>query len=226
MKKRFIMSKNDGSEKVCMVQEGAPIEASVSCEEEANGEELSVIYTVNNHLYFYRGITDESAALFNKTLNEMYFDLITAMVSSGLSGPTIEVHIKSSGGDATAAFAMVKKIKELQNGFGVIPVPVKVNTHIEGEACSAASLIGCVGSYRTISEYSVAMIHNGSGGYVGKPEEIEDYMTNYKVLIGNMRKIYKANSKLTDEILDAKLKNDLYFDAETCLRYGLVDEIV
>lgn len=194
------------------------------CEEPKN--ELEIIYTINNHLYFYRDINRESAALFCKTLTEMYFDIITAMISSGLTTPTIEIHIKSSGGELTSALAMVNKMEEIKRGFGVVPIPMKIITHVEGEACSAGTLLSVVGSERTITEYSVMLIHDVLGGMQGKIGEVKNYVKNIELLSGIMKTIYIKHSKLTAEQLEDIVDKDIYFDATNCLELGLVDRIV
>lgn len=227
MKKITMSRKKEKKEDECKVESSTTDMMDVMNDNSKDSQnELEIIYTINNHLYFYRDITEESSALFNKTLTEMYFDIVSVMISSGMTNPVIEIHIKSSGGELTAAMAMVKKIKELKSGFGVIPIPIKIITHIEGEACSAATLLAIVGSERTISEYSVMLIHDVLGGMLGKKEDIKDYVKNIELLSNLMKKIYIENSKLTLEDLDSILTKDIYFDAQTCLEYGLVDRIV
>ena len=199
---------------------------TMNCEEEAAAGQPESIYQVNNHIYFYKEITAESAALFNKLLTEMYYDLVGSMLSTGLTNPIVEIHINSPGGTLAGGLSMVRKINEIKKGFGTVKVPIKVNSHIEGESCSAATLVYCVGSYRTMPEYSYMLIHDVISGVAGPRGEIVDHVKNLELFNKIIKEIYKANSKLTDEILDDVMKNDLYFDAATCLKYGLVDEII
>ncbi len=220
------MSKKDEVKSMILnLEESTPVSAEMSCSDE-NKVELDVLYTVNNHLYFYKEINPESAALFNKTLSEMYSDLISAMLSSGLSNPIIEIHLNSPGGEASACFAMVSKLKDIKRGYGIIPIPMKVITHVEGESCSAASILSVVGSERTMSEYSVMLIHEVLGGFMGKKEDLKNYAQNLDLLSGNMKNIYLENSKLTMEEVEELVKDDLLFDAKTCLKFGLIDRII
>ena len=41
-----------------------------------------------------------------------------------------------------------------------------------------------------------------------------------------IKEIYEKHTKIPKNKLDDILKHDLWWDAETCLQYGLVDEII
>ena len=41
-----------------------------------------------------------------------------------------------------------------------------------------------------------------------------------------IKNIYLEHTKMGEEKIDDLLKHDLWLDAETCLEYGLVDEIL
>jgi len=46
------------------------------------------------------------------------------------------------------------------------------------------------------------------------------------MLMATIKKIYTDNCKIPKKKLKDFLKHDLWFDAQTCLEYGLVDEII
>ena len=194
----------------------------------ANTKNLNVIYSLNNHLYYYRDIDQEGAALFCKTITEMYFNLVASMTATGLTEPVIEIHINSEGGEAASAFAMASKIEEIKKGIkiGPIQVPMKVITHIEGESCSGGTIMSVTGNYRTISEYSYMLIHYASSGFIGKTDDMKEHIKNIDLLNGIMKKIYKKYSKIPEDKLDEIMKQDVYLSPEECLAYGLVDEII
>lgn len=225
------MGKNDKYKKRIVIEkEGAEL-----YDDEADDEALSavisprnlnVIYSLNNHLYYYKDIDNEGAALFCKTITEMYYTTISNILITGLSNPVIEIHINSEGGEAASAFAMASKIEEIKRGFGPVPIPMKVITHVEGETCSGGSIMSVVGNERTISRYSYMLIHKATSGFIGKNEEMKDHLQNIDLLDNIMKKIYKENSKLTDEIIDEVMGKDIYLSPEKCLEYGLVDRII
>jgi ATP-dependent protease ClpP protease subunit len=41
-----------------------------------------------------------------------------------------------------------------------------------------------------------------------------------------IKKIYSENTKIPKEELDKILKHDIWWEAEKCLEYGLIDEII
>ena len=41
-----------------------------------------------------------------------------------------------------------------------------------------------------------------------------------------IKQIYREHTKIPTKKLNEVLKHDLWWDAETCLKYGLVDEII
>jgi ATP-dependent protease ClpP protease subunit len=60
----------------------------------------------------------------------------------------------------------------------------------------------------------------------GKYHEFIDEMKNLDRLMLMIKNIYNEFTKVPSEKLDEVLKHDLWFDAETCLKYGMVDEIL
>ena len=51
-------------------------------------------------------------------------------------------------------------------------------------------------------------------------------MENSKVFMERIRAIHKDYTEVPEEKLNEILKHDLWWDAEQCLEYKLVDEIV
>ena len=70
------------------------------------------------------------------------------------------------------------------------------------------------------------LIHQISSGMWGKYEELKDDMENAESLMEAIREIYVNHTKIPKKTLNQLLKRDLWFDADTCLKYGLVDEII
>lgn len=193
----------------------------------ASTKDLNVIYTLNNHLYYYRSIDSEGAALFCKTLTELYYNIVSSMLVSGLTKPTIEIHINSPGGSPSDAFAMVAKIEEVKKGIGAVKVPMEVITIVEGECCSGGSVVSVAGSRRKISEYAYMLSHKLSCfGLSGKTDDLKQEMENIELVNNTMKKIYKKYSKLDDPFLEELMSKDIYLSPEKCLEYGFVDEII
>ena len=60
----------------------------------------------------------------------------------------------------------------------------------------------------------------------GRDEELKDDMKNCDILMEKIKKIYSEHTKIPKRKLNQILKRDLWFDAEACLKYGVVDEII
>ena len=51
-------------------------------------------------------------------------------------------------------------------------------------------------------------------------------MENVDNMMKTIRNVYLEYTKIPKKKLDEILEHDLWLDAETCLKYGLVDEII
>ena len=60
----------------------------------------------------------------------------------------------------------------------------------------------------------------------GKYEEFKDEIQNLDRLMGMIKEIYGEFTKVPEDKIEEILKHDLWFDAQTCLDYSLVDEII
>ena len=70
------------------------------------------------------------------------------------------------------------------------------------------------------------LIHQLSGTDSGKFNELQDQMSNMSILMSILTNVYLNYTKIDKETLSQLLKKDLWLDSETCLNYGLVDEIL
>ena len=129
----------------------------------------------------------------------------------------IYLHINSGGGDVFAVLSIINLIETNK---------ININTIIEGQACSAATILAMVGYTRQITQNSYMLIHNISSGFWGKMHEFEDEMKNLTLLTKDIKKLYKKYTNITTKQLEQLLKKDLLLDAKTCMDYGLIDEIV
>lgn len=170
-----------------------------------------------NTIYFYSEVDPESVMRLNKELREMDKQHQRIAVDLDLKEPPpINIHIHSTGGELFSGFAGCDAILNC-----VSPV----HTRIEGCAASAATLISLAGDHRSIGPNSFILIHQLSSGFWGKHDEWEDELTNLDNLMEQVKAIYLEHTKISYDELVKILKKDLWFDAETALSYGLVDEI-
>ena len=170
-----------------------------------------------NKIYYYAGVNRDSAVELNKKIGELESNALTLSNNLGILPPSIKLFINSGGGSITAGISSMDTILRCK---------VPVHTYVDGFAASAATFISVVGEKRFISRNSYMLIHQLSGNFWGKYSEFEDEKQNLDLMMKTIKNVYKKYTKLPMKKLDEILKHDLMWDAETCLEYGLVDEIV
>ena len=200
MSKKFRLSK-----KVVLAED--------SGDEEEEEDNLKVI---DNHIYFYNDVTVKTMTDLTIEIKKLTKKLLAFNIAYD-TDVEIFLHINSGGGDVFGVLSIINLI--INNKVNIVTV-------IEGQACSAATILSMIGSRRQITENSYMLIHNLSSGFWGKMHEMEDEMKNLTLLTKDIKKMYKTYTKITTTQLESLLKKDLLLDAKTCLRYGLVDEIV
>ena len=143
--------------------------------------------------------------------------VLTNAILLGGEPSNIYLHVNSFGGSLFAGLAAVDYIKRCK---------IPVHTIIDGCAASAATLLTVVGVHRQIHRHSFMLIHQLTAGMWGKYEELKEEMKNNELLMKTIKNIYIEHTKIPKRQLNKILKHDLWWDAETCLKYGLVDEIL
>ncbi len=186
--------------------------------DEPGGGELGILQqTQTNEIYLYGPITQRSCYELKNMLKEMDYKMSTLTLQYQIDPPPIRLHIQSQGGSLYHTLYIMDLIQGLN---------APVYTYVDGFAASAATLISVVGQKRFMTNHSLMLIHQLSGADSGKFNELQDQMNNMKVLMNIIENIYLTHTKIQNNTLQYLLQKDLWLDAETCLHYGLVDEIV
>jgi ATP-dependent Clp endopeptidase proteolytic subunit ClpP len=180
-------------------------------------EESSDLESVDNSVFFYTGVSKKSILNLNKKIKKLSNNLIYNSTCLGTQLPDINLHINSPGGSLLDCFASVDTIRRNK---------VPVHSIVEGSAASAATMISVVSQKRSITKHSFMLIHQLSSGLWGKFEDLKDDMQNNQMFMDIIYKIYEEHTKIPKNTLKEILKRDIYFDAKTCLKYGLVDKII
>ena len=159
----------------------------------------------------------ESAAELNKKIGELQVRSFTMANNLDVEPYPIHLHINSGGGSLISGIASMDTILRCK---------VPVYTYVDGFAASAATFLSVVGSKRYISRHSYMLIHQLSSNFWGKYSEFQDAKQNLDLMMDTIKNVYKKYTKVPVKKLNEILKHDLMWDAETCLKYGLVDEII
>ena len=170
-----------------------------------------------NKIYYYANVNRDSAVELNKKVGELESKCLTLGHNLDIDFPTIKVLINSGGGSITAGISSMDTILRCK---------VPVHTYVDGFAASAATFLSVVGEKRYMSRNSYMLIHQLSSNFWGKYSEFEDEKQNLDLMMKTIKDVYKKYTKLPMKKLDEILKHDLMWDANTCLKYGLVDEII
>lgn len=213
-------------------------EAKDTCGNEGQFLDLSDInsepknYLVRNHFYFNDEINSDTARALIINLHELALSIVDESLKVGSIPCPIELHINSPGGSLTDALQIIQVIKDIQSGkackIGGTWVPVKINTYIEGEADSAASLIAAVGSYRTCSKYAMSLIHpmRSLDATFKTVEERDVAIENDRKWNEIYKNVYLEHSRITKEQLDTMFKSETYYTPQQLLEFGLIEEII
>jgi len=172
---------------------------------------------VDNHIYFYSHIGTSEVLQLNRRLRELNNELLRSAGLQDREPASIFLHINSFGGSIFDGLAAMDTIL----GCGV-----PVVTIIDGACASAATFLSVVGARRLIPRHGFMLIHQLSAMTWGKYRELQDDNINFNKLMDTIKSIYAEYTKIPEEKLMEILEHDLWFDANKCLEYGLIDEIV
>ena len=175
------------------------------------------IQVTNNNIFFYSPINIESCFNLKTILIGLDKELQEFKIRYDIEPPPINLHIQSGGGELMPTLYIIDLIKSLKT---------PLHSYVDGYAASAATLISVVADKRYMTNNSLILIHQLSGGQNGKMAEMEDEMTNLNTLMTKIRQVYLENTKLNDITLNRLLLKDIWLTSDICLKYNIVDEII
>ena len=178
----------------------------------------NIVKANGNHIYLYSEIDRKTAYDVNHQIKSISNDLKTIknLMTIPNNETQIYLHINSYGGSVFDALSIIDTIQNCN---------VPVYSIIEGCAASAATLISVVCNKRYITKNSYMLIHELRSGIWGKYSEIEEEYENLTSLMDTLFSIYQENTNIKNQkTLKNLLKKDSWWNAEICLKKGLVDE--
>ena len=127
---------------------------------------------------------------------------------------TIDVYIKSPGGYVTAG----------QDIYSMLRNDKRTRIHIDGMACSAASIIAMSGQ-SDISPVGMLMIHNVQGGADGDYHDLEKMADILQTMNGALAQAYEEKTGMShDEVLKL-MDEETWLTANDAVAYGFIDDI-
>lgn len=175
------------------------------------------VKTINNNIYFFSDVTNESIFEFIEQFKNLETKLLKSSVELEDYIPNINVFINSNGGDVYA-------------GLSAMDILLKSKIHVTtiaiGCTASAATFILLGGNNVKMTENSTILIHQiSTAGFWGKYEELKDEMKTCKGLMNQIMAIYKKNTKIPHEKLNKLMKRDIYLNSKKCIKYGIVSSL-
>ena len=181
---------------------------------EANEKHISV---QDNKIYFYSGVNRNACCELNKKMGELEAKALTLSYNLDMEAPPVKLFINSGGGNIVSGIASMDTILRSK---------VPVHTYVDGFSASAATFLTVVGTKRYMSRNSYMLVHQLSSTFWGTYSNFEDEKQNLDLMMKNIKNIYKEYTKIPMKKLNEILKHDLFWDANTCLEYGMIDEII
>ena len=181
---------------------------------EANEKHISV---QDNKIYFYSGVNRNACCELNKKMSELESKALTLSYNLDMEAPPVKLFINSGGGNIVSGIASMDTILRSK---------VPVHTYVDGFSASAATFLSVVGTKRYMSRNSYMLVHQLSSTFWGTYSNFEDEKQNLDLMMKSIKNIYKEYTKIPMKKLNEILKHDLFWDANTCLEYGMIDEII
>jgi len=166
------------------------------------------IQVLDNEIYFYEEISDETIMRLNIELRKL----------AKTKPAEILLFINSGGGDVFAGFSAMDHIRSSK---------VPVTTVADGLCCSAATLLLLGGHKRLVKEHAHVLIHqisSDSSEWV-KFEDLKDEIKNLEMLMGKMVDVYRQCTDLPEKKLARMMKHDIYLSSDQCIKYGIASEV-
>ncbi len=184
------------------------------------------VFQMDNHIYFTSDVTMKSVNKLAKLIHNSNkeYEVLHASVShmANISPKPLFLHITSVGGDLFAGFRAVDLIHNSR---------IPIYTVAEGYAISSGSLMYLAGHKKLMTKNSYLLIHQlsnyHSDGSSETFEKAKDEFSNNMMLMNQLYDFYieVSKGKLNKKKVEDILKHDLYWNYETCLKYGLVDDV-
>jgi len=167
--------------------------------------------SLNCEYKFLKGVTDETV-----TAALVELDRISRMNP----GAPITITLNSPGGLVNTGLALYDHIRELSARGHHMTVKVR------GMAASMGGVMLQAGDTRVIGPRAMLMIHEPSGGTIGKLHDMEDRIAVTRRLWDMLADILAERSTMTaDELIEKTKKFDWWLSAEEAVEQGFADQI-
>lgn len=127
----------------------------------------------------------------------------------------IYINLNSPGGDAFGGISIFNRLKRH---------PGKVTIHVDGWACSAASIIAMAADELIMGLGAMYMIHEASNIVWGTKQDMRKEADVLEELEEGLIDIYMTKTKLSREDVRAKMDAETWFSAASAVEAGFADK--
>lgn len=130
----------------------------------------------------------------------------------------IHIYINSYGGSVFEGTAIYSQLRRH---------PAKKVVHVDGFACSIASVIAMAGDEVIMPRNALMMIHNMWMSAVGNARQLRKAADDLEVINAAGRQAYlqKSSGKLDEEKLEEMMDAETWLTAQQCIDFGLADKL-
>ncbi len=174
----------------------------------------------NNTDVFSENMQHGIIHLVGEITDEMAASIIAQCFVLRETGKGIKIYINSPGGSVSAGLAIYDTMRQL------IREGMEVKTICVGIAASMAAIILSGGTERVILPHAEVMIHQPSGGAMGKTSDIliaADHIRDRRQVL---TQILSENTEQPIENVESDMELDCWMNAEEALTYNIVDYIL
>lgn len=139
---------------------------------------------------------------------DKYVDIFDCLMQAG-EGDVVAVHINSPGGDLDTALQIIDALES---------TPATTVAFLEGQACSAGSMIAMACENVEVSEYAYMMIHTFSQGVCGKFSDIQNSTDFHRKWWKEVFEKLYADFCTPEEIERVLSGHELWLDADEILK--------
>jgi ATP-dependent Clp protease, protease subunit len=128
----------------------------------------------------------------------------------------VVINLNSPGGDAFAGIAIYNRLKRHEG---------KVTVHVDGWACSAASLFPAAADDTIMGLGAMIMIHPASSGVWGTKTEMRKEADVLEELEEGIIDIYMTKAKVSREEIREKVDAETWFSAKKAVEIGFASKV-
>ncbi len=171
---------------------------------------------MEGHIYIYGEITSYQGkdAVNYGAINPRE---VQDQIQANSDAKELTVHVNSPGGDVDAGFAIYDILKASGK---------TINTRIEGQCYSIATVISLAGKTREATENSEFLIHNPFTIAIGDADDLEKRSEQVRRLENKIAEHYASHTSITAEKALEEMKKDTFMDLAQAKEYGFITEIV